>query len=164
MTERVPAGGPYRALSGMHEPLVLESVREARRLVSIYCQQPEVFCEQFVSIVSRAAEKIARVRVEDLLEARDYKGLDLSFFATLKKLLEVYAKYISGLLVTWNEYVIVQFLASTEIGGRVYERGEITILPLHEASLLNVIGLIKVFETSALLELKKSTEKTRATG
>ncbi|MEM0340791.1 MAG: hypothetical protein QXN05_05125 [Acidilobaceae archaeon] len=158
MSERVPAGGIYRAISGMHESLTLDNVKEARRTLSIYCRQLDEFCENYVSLVSKAAEKTAKIRVEDLMESKDYKGLDQQLFDILKKVLNVYSKYIAGFLVTWNELVVVQFLTDVKIRGRTFEKGEVALLPLHEAAVLSVTDIVKVFESIALVEQRK--EKT----
>ena len=37
MSSEVPAGGPYKAALGMHEPLTVEHLKEARRQLSYYC-------------------------------------------------------------------------------------------------------------------------------
>ena len=144
MSERVPAGGPFKAAAGMHESLSLEHLGEARRLLSSYCGSGEEYCCRVVSILRTVAPLVARARIEDLaLSGQSYEGLDKPVLGLFSRLAELYAEYISGLLLTHGEDVIVQALRAFELEGVRVWPGEYVRLPPARALALVAAGLAR---------------------
>ncbi|MCE4603733.1 MAG: hypothetical protein F7B20_02060 [Aeropyrum sp.] len=156
MSERIPAGGPYRALAGSHEPLTTEALREARTVIAHYCSAEAKFCSNYVERLLELSRGIAFKRMVDLYGRQDYKGVDEGIHAALRRLVEFYTHYIGGLYSLHGEDVIVK--ASATVAGEVeLVRGEVTTLPPGEAAKLYVAGLVEPVLSNALtLRLKGS--------
>ncbi len=136
MSERIPAGGAFRAASRMHESLNLEHIRDAKNLLYNYC--PGEFCKEYIARISRSGLLIGKARIEDLSWDEKYVGIDNGVMRIYKKLVELYAEYISGFLATIGENIIIKIKKPTVIGDKlVIEKGETIPLPPGEA-----IGLI----------------------
>ena len=139
MSERVPAGGAFKAAAGMHESLNLEHLSDAKRLLYTYC--PGEFCEAYLDRLTRTALLVARARIEDLSRDEKYAGVDRGIIDLSNRLVQVYAEYISGMLVTVGESVLVRAREPIPLGKTVAEPGETVPLPPAEAIGLVLAGL-----------------------
>lgn len=150
MSERVPLGGPFKAAMGMHEPQTLEPLREARRQLSTYCASPSEMCSKYLEVIVEVSSRMAAVRLEDITAKGAYEGIDKPIIAAYKKLLEIYAKYIAGLLVVWGDQLLVELSGNVEVKGRTLNKGDLVNLSLEEALGLILSGLAKPIESIAL--------------
>jgi len=148
LSERVPAGGPYRAAAGMHEPLSLEHIAEAKKLLSSYC--PGRFCEPLLSSLRESSLLVAEARLLDLAWEKGYAGIDSEVVKALPRLVDLYARYISGMLLTHGEYVIVRVLRVFESRGSLLRKGDIARLPPGEALLLALLGMVEPLEEASV--------------
>ena len=154
MSERIPAGGPYRALSGTHEPLTSELLREARNALSSYCQGDRRFCVKYVEKVLEVSAGIAFKRLVDLY-GEDYRGVDSDVLRLLDSLVEFYSKYMAGVYALHGEEVLVKYKAGLTAGGRSVFPGEIAVLQPGEAAKLYIAGLAEpVASNATALRLK----------
>lgn len=149
MSERIPGGGPFRAASGMHESLSVEHVREARRMVSYYCRSPE-FCGPYVGRLRRVSVAVAALRLSDLSDGDDYRGVDEGFIRAYRMLLRLYASYLEGSLVVVGDYIIVEALGDVRSGDVKLVAGDVAPLPLEVAAGLYVAGLVRPVESNAI--------------
>ncbi len=149
MSERVPAGGPYRAAAGMHESLNLEHLSEARRLLYTYC--PGEFCGEYLERLRKSSLIIARTRIEDLSRDANYVGIDKGILDLYRRMIELYSEYISGLLVTVGENIVVKTLMPVALDDRVVvEKGESLPLPPMKAFGLILAGLAEPIRETAI--------------
>ena len=143
MSERVPAGGAYKAAVGLHEPLSVEHLRSARSMLSIYCRRSGPFCSKYLSLARRASLLVAKARIGDLSGDAKYSGVDEELLKLYEGLVEVYASVLSGLLVSIGEYVMVRAKATVIGGGVDLVEGEVTLLPLGKAASLYLAGVVE---------------------
>jgi len=142
LSERVPAGGPFRAASGMHEALTLEHLNEAKKLVSSYC--PGDFCERLVELLSETSRLVAEARLQDLAWEEAYSGVDSNIVAVLRELVEYYANYIAGFYTVHGEYIVVEATAAFEVeDGILLKKGDVVRLPPGKAVRLIIAGLAR---------------------
>ncbi|BAN89786.1 hypothetical protein [Aeropyrum camini] len=157
MSERVPAGGPYKAVSGSHEVLGSESLREAREALANYCSASRDYCSAYLERLLRLSRGIALKRLVDLYGDSGYKGVDKPVLEVLGSLVEFYASYISGLLPLHGEEVLVRSEATIMEGGVRLLKGEVTAASPGLAARLYVAGLASLVESNAkTLRLKPS--------
>ncbi len=154
LSERVPLGGPFKAAMGMHEPQTLEPLREARRQLSTYCASPSELCSKYLEVLAEVSSRMAAVRLEDIATSGAYEGVDKPVIAAYRKLLEIYSKYIAGLLVVWGDQLLVELAGSVEVEGRMLNKGDLVNMNLEEALGLILSGLAKPVESIALREGK----------
>jgi len=150
LSERIPSGGPFKASIGLHEPLSIEHLREARRLLASYCSEPSRFCEKYIEVVGEIARLVGAVRLEDLMDRSDYTGVDSGVIQLLRKLMEAYSKYIAGFLLTLEDRIAVKALKSVEVGGIRLEEGEVALLPPSEAFPLYLAGEVELIESNLI--------------
>ncbi|MCE4611375.1 MAG: hypothetical protein F7B17_05330 [Desulfurococcales archaeon] len=150
MSSEIPAGGPYKAALGMHEPLTVEHLKEARRQLSYYCTAHARFCREFVARMREASLNVARARLEDLSASRDYVGVDKGVIEVAERLVEFYADYIAGLLALHGEDVAVEARADVRVGKLALRRGEIAFLEPGLAARLAVAGLVEPVRSNAI--------------
>lgn len=149
MSERVPAGGPYRAAAGMHERLTLEHLSEARRLLSSYCRSSRDYCCRVASILTAISPLVARARLEDLSKG-DYEGLDKGIIEIFQRLIDFYARYIGGELLTYGEDVVVRVRSLVEVEGVTLYPGEYARLPPGRAAALVIAGMAEPGRATAI--------------
>ena len=150
MSERVPAGGPYRAAAGLHEPLSLEHIHEAKRLLSSYC--PGRFCGELLGRLEATGLLVAEARIQGLAWSEKYAGVDEDILEAYRELVAHYARYISGAYATHGEYILVEIEATVEVDGVLLRRGEVARLPPGKALRLALAGLARPLpETSIKL-------------
>lgn len=158
MSERIPAGGPYRALSGAHEPLTSELLREARNMLSSYCQGDRRFCSKYVERVLEVSHRVAFKRLVDLY-GEEYRGVDRGIVKVFEDLIDFYSRYIAGVYALHGEEVLVKFKAEAVIGGRRVSPGEVAVLQPGEAARLYIGGFAEpVASNSVALRLKGSKD------
>ena len=150
MSSEIPAGGPYKAALGMHEPLTVEHLKEARRQLSYYCTAHARFCREFIARVRDASLNVARARLEDLPASKDYVGVDKSVLDVAERLVNFYSEYIAGLLALHGEDVAVEAKADVKIGKLPLKRGEIAFLDPGLAARLAVAGLAEPVRSNAI--------------
>ncbi|MCE4625576.1 MAG: hypothetical protein F7C35_06930 [Desulfurococcales archaeon] len=143
MSERVPAGGPYRAAIGLHEGFNLEHLSEARKILSTYCGSGRGYCCTVISMLERIAPLVARARLEDLAGDSKYEGLDKEVIELFSGLLEFYSGYISGLLLGYAEDVIVRVREAFRLEGHLLYPGEYVRLTPGKAAALTLAGLVE---------------------
>ncbi len=148
MSERIPAGGAYRAATGMHDSLNLEHIVEAKRLLYTYC--PGEFCRRFLDLLSEASGLVAKARIEDLSYKESYSGIDSGVMNLYRGLVDFYSGYLSGVLVTVGEDVVVRVLSPLSIDGVVVEAGETVRLPPERAAGLVLAGLAEALRETAI--------------
>ena len=163
MSERIPAGGPYRAAIGIHEPLTLEHLRLARSLVSSYCRSME-FCVKYIEKVSKAALLVAKARVNDLV-GTEYSGLDSELISLFNRFIDFYAGYLAGLYVIAGEDVIARAKTTFKIPqtNAWALEGDIVKLKAHTAMALFVAGLIEPVESFPLKTVKDPSRQAGET-
>lgn len=152
MSERVPAGGAYRAAVGLHEPLSVEHLRAARHLLSIYCRTANPFCSKYLDLVRRASLLVARARIEDLSSDSSYSGIDEGVIRALERLVDFYSNLIAGIMVTVGEYVLVKARATVIGGGADLVEGEVSLVPIDRAATLYVAGLVEPVKSAAAVK------------
>ena len=150
MSERVPAGGPFKSAVGLHEALNVEHLREAKRLLSTYCMEPGDYCESYLERLMRISRLVASSRLEDLKGDEDYAGVDQEIIRLYSRIIEFYSSYIAGVVSTFGEHVIVKAKSTFEVGRALYIRGEIVKLPLDKAAPLYVAGLVEPVKSAAV--------------
>ncbi len=150
MSERVPAGGPFRAAAGMHDMLSLEHLIEARRIISSYCGAGEEYCCRITRLIMDSSRLIAKIRLEDLADNEDYKGLDRGILDIKRKLVELYADYIAGALLGYGEDVVVRIESLVELDGAVFYPGEYLRLDPARAISLVLAGLASPGEATSI--------------
>ena len=141
MSERVPAGGPFRAAAGLHEPLSLEHIHEAKRLLSSYC--PGRFCGELLSRLEPTSLLVAEARLQGLAWREKYAGVDEGILSAYRELVEHYARYIAGLYATHGEYLLVEVTGAVEVDGVLLRKGEVARLPPGKALRLVLAGLAR---------------------
>ena len=150
MSSEVPAGGPFKAALGMHEPLTIEHLKEARRQLSYYCLAEKRFCAEYVKRVKEISLNVASARLEDLAGGEGYAGIDKDLISILGELAGFYADYLSGLLALHGEEVAVIAVAGFEAKGIRLRRGEATVLPPGAAARLTLAGMAKPVKSNAI--------------
>ena len=150
MSSEIPAGGPYKAALGMHEPLTVEHLKEARRQLSYYCTAHVKFCREFIAKVREASINVARARLEDLPASKDYMGVDKGVLDVAERLVSFYADYIAGLLALHGEDVAVEARADIKIGRLPLRKGEIAFLDPGLAARLSVAGLAEPVRSNSI--------------
>jgi len=162
MSSSTPAGGPFKAAVGLHEPLNASLINQARRLLSNYCSSPghARLCLEAVRITRTASQLVARARFEDLLFNDKYSGADKPLFRLLQGVVEFYARLIGGFIVTYGDKPMVEVRAGVSLGGLKLEPGEVVLLPLAEAAFLSALGMVEPVESNLL----KSTSSWRSEG
>jgi len=148
LSGRIPAGGSFKTATRMHESLNLEHILEARRLLYTYC--PGDFCDEYLKRISRISKIVARARIEDLSRDSKYEGIDSGVLDIYRRMIEVYSLYISGLLVTIGESIIVRLQAPTPIDGVIVEPGESLPLPPAKAISLILAGIAEPLRETAI--------------
>jgi len=160
LSERIPAGGPFRAVIGLHEQLNAETIKEARKLWGIYCSEDVELCRRFSSIARKVSSQISLVRIEDI-DPNEYKGLDRDFLTTIKKIIDRYSTYLSGEAISFGEFVLVKFNKDLMLSdSKEYERGEVTLVQLEEAVLLSALDYVEIIKTLSSNQL--SLEKVKS--
>jgi len=157
LSERIPAGGPFRAAAGLHEPLSLEHVSEAKKVIAYYC--PGEQCERLLGIIGESARLVAKARLEDLSSSEKYMGLDQGVIELYSNLILFYSGYISGFYSGYGESIAVEVLAAVEVDGVVLEPGETVLLPPGKAASLAVPGLARPLE-EILIKLARASQAT----
>ncbi|MEB3779626.1 MAG: hypothetical protein GSR85_05270 [Desulfurococcales archaeon] len=150
MSERIPAGGAYRAAVGLHESLSVEHLRNARSILSTYCSEPGVLCGKALEVVRRASMLVAEARISDLAGKPDYTGIDAGIIKLHSRLIEFYSLYISGLVVTYGEHVLVKALTSLRMEGLTVEPGDIIRMEPERAAGLYLAGLVEPVASNAI--------------
>jgi len=150
VSERVPAGGPYRAAVGLHDRLTLEHLQEARRLLSSYCSSGMDYCCRVLRLLGMMSPLVARARLEDLSRNSSYEGLDKGIIDLYRRLERFYSDYVTGVLLEYGEDVIVIIKRLVEIDGVVLVPGEYVRLPPGEAASLFLAGLAMPGEATAI--------------
>ncbi|MCE4619353.1 MAG: hypothetical protein F7C82_01425 [Desulfurococcales archaeon] len=148
MSERIPAGGPFRASTGMHDSLNLEHLSEAKGLLYTYC--PGDFCEEYLARVRKTALLVAKSRLYDLSYDENYAGIDRDVLSLYNKLVELYADYLSGLLVNYGEDIVVRVLHPFSLDGIIVEPGETLPLSLGRGIGLILAGLAEPVRETAI--------------
>ncbi len=148
MSERVPAGGVFRAASMMHESLNLEHLNEAKSLLYTYCPGP--FCREFLDRLAEASKLVAKARLSDLSFDENYMGIDGGLFKAVRRILEVYSDYISGIAVTFGEDMAVRVISPFALDNTVVEPGEIVPVPLDKGVGLILAGLAEPVRETAI--------------
>lgn len=148
MSERIPAGGPFRASTGMHDSLNLEHLAEAKSLLYTYC--PGAFCKGYLPRLLKAAELVARARIYDLSYSESYAGIDRGVLDLYSNLVSLYAEYIAGALITYGEHVVIRAKQPFSLDGVVVEPGEILPLPLNRGFGLVLAGLAEPVRETAI--------------
>lgn len=149
MSERIPAGGPFRAAAGLHESLTLEHLREARQALSYFCSSGG-FCGEYLERMLEVARAVAELRINDLAWKKGYVGLDRGVMEIYQRLVHFYSHYIAGVLVTVGEDVLVRSKANLDYGGLVLVKGDVTMLKVDLAASLYVAGLVEPVESNAI--------------
>lgn len=150
MSERIPAGGPFRASRGMHDSLNLEHLSEAKNQLYTYC--PGEFCESFLSKVKESAILVAKARLFDLSYDENYAGIDKDAISIYNRLVNLYAYYISGLLVNHGEDIVVRVVQPFSLNGIIMEPGEAVPVSLGRGIGLILAGLAEpLWETAIKL-------------
>ena len=144
VSEGIPGGGPYRAAVGMHDPLTVEHLHSARNMLSIYCRGSE-FCREYMGLVEEASRLVAVARIHDL--GGDYRGIDMGIIEGVGRMIEFYARYLSGMYVTVGEMVLSRFNEVLTLDGILYMRGDITLLDPGRAVTLYASGVIEPVES-----------------
>ncbi|MEB3844879.1 MAG: hypothetical protein LRS48_04270 [Desulfurococcales archaeon] len=150
MSERIPAGGPYKAAVGLHESLNLEHIVEAKRVLSIYCSAGRDYCREIIGRLSEVSSLVARARIEDLSWNTEYSGLDAGILGIVRRITEFYAKYIAGFIATFGEDPLMIIRGVVQYGPTVLQEGEIARLPLEKAAALYAAGLAEPVEATAI--------------
>ncbi len=148
MSERIPAGGPYKAAIGMHEPLSLEHLMEAKRMLSVYCGAGEQYCCSLIRYLVEASLLVARSRLNDLIDNKKYNGIDKGLLVLYDRLIKFYALYISGLALTFGEDPIMIAKHRVEIDGVLVQPGEYIRLPVDKAAALYLAGIMEPAQTT----------------
>ena len=148
MSERVPAGGPFRAASGMHDSLNLEHLSDAKTILYTYC--PGRFCKEFLGRLMEASMLVAKARLHDLSFSDNYVGIDKGFFDSMRMMVEIYADYISGLAVTFGEDIVVRIKTVLVLDDIVLEPGDVVPLPLDKAVGLILAGVAELARETAI--------------
>ena len=150
MSEQVPAGGPYKAAIGLHEPLLVEHLKDARRMLSYYCLSKREYCDGYVRRVLEASRSVAEARLEDIAGSKDYRGVDADIMKSLPDLVSFYSEYLAGLYVLHGEDVMVRSKADLDREGLSLRRGEITLLPPGTALRLALSRLVEPVRSNAI--------------
>ncbi len=148
MSERIPAGGPYKAAAGLHEPLSLEHLMEARRAASIYCGSQDEYCCQFLRHLKKASILVAKARIRDLVENANYTGIDSGILELYNRLVEFYADYISASLLSYGENPVMHLRTSIVLDGVKLEKGEYVEMDPAKAAALYVASIAEPVETT----------------
>ena len=157
MSERIPAGGPFRAAAGLHEPLSLEHLAEAKRVVSYYC--PGEFCWRLLALIEESSRLVAEARILDLSRSEKYMGLDRQVRDLYSRLVSYYSGLIAGFYAGYGESVAVEVLAHVEVDGVVLRPGETVALPPGRAAELVMAGLARPLE-EILIKLARASKPT----
>jgi hypothetical protein len=150
LSERIPAGGPYRAAVGLHDTLSLEHIEEARRVLATYCRAPTDLCCRLLSILEEASTLVAWARLTNLARSEKYEGIDSGIISLLGKLVYFYSQYIMGALLGYGDDVIVEVLSPVRINGMDLSPGEYVRLDPGKAAALYLAGLARPGEATAI--------------
>ncbi|MEN3000135.1 MAG: hypothetical protein ABDH61_06160 [Acidilobaceae archaeon] len=122
------------------EPLSLEQLREARRVLSVYCRRRGEMCAKYLEISSRTAKAASGLRIFELVRSEEYSGIDAGIGGLIREIEELYALYLSGIWVTLAGDPLVKLLSDLTLEGARYERGDLVALSLEKAVVLSALG------------------------
>jgi len=164
LSKSMPAGGPYKAAVGLHEPLTAASLSASRKALLSYCASKGrlPYCSKYLDLVTRLSRDISRARFEDLLFDSEYQGADSRLFAIIRRALEFYADLLAGKLGVYGDRILVKTRYPLRYHSLILEEGEIVLIPIPEALLLASLGLLEPLESN-LLKLA-STEEAGVAG
>ncbi|AFZ70167.1 hypothetical protein Calag_0396 [Caldisphaera lagunensis DSM 15908] len=142
MSEKIPAGGPYKAAIGIHEQLNADDIKDSRRLWSTYCTNDLELCKKFYDIIINISNLIAEARIEDI-DSSTYQGIDKDFLNIMNSIKNNYSLYLSGSIISFGEFVLVKFNRGISLpNGKFIEKNEISLIPLEEAILLSSLKYV----------------------
>ena len=150
MSRSIPAGGPFKAAIGLHEPLTGANLREAKKALLNYCISGPKFCKKYLEVLNEMSSLIARIRIDDLLFDEGYEGIDSGLFKALRTIIDFYAKILAGEVAGYGDRVLVVTAKDSWYNGRYLERGEVLLLPLPDALMLTALGVATPVESNLL--------------
>lgn len=151
MSNSIPAGGPFKAAVGLHEPLTASTLAQTRRILASYCASSwRDLCLKIIKVSSEASALVSRARFEDLAFNGTYRGSDSPLFEKIRVIINFYAKLIAGLIVVYGDKPLVRAKAKVPLGNSTLEPGEVVLLPLAEAALLSALGFVEPVESNLL--------------
>ncbi len=147
MSEKIPAGGPYKAAIGIHEQLNADDIKDSRKLWSAYCSNDLELCRKFYDIIMNISNLISEARIEDV-DASTYQGIDKDFLYIINLIKNNYSLYLSGAVISFGEFVLVKFNRDISLpNGKFLEKNEISLIPIEEAILLSSLKYVSPVTT-----------------
>jgi len=158
LSERIPAGGPYKAAIGIHEQINADDIKDSRKLWSTYCSNDLELCKRFYNVVISMTNLISEARLEDI-DVKNYQGIDKEFLNVVETIKNNYSLYLSGGVISFGEFVLAKFNRDlTLLNGKFMEKNEVSLIPLEEALLLsslNYVNLVKTLPYKIINNLQK---------
>jgi hypothetical protein len=150
MSKSIPAGGPFKAAVGLHEPLTGANLREAKKALLNYCLAGPDFCRKYLEVINNVSDLIAKVRLDDLLFEEKYEGVDAELFKALRAIVNTYAKILAGEVAGYGDRILVITTRETLYNGKHLKEGEILLLPISEALILTALSVVTPVESNLL--------------
>jgi len=147
LSERIPAGGPYKAAIGIHEQINADDIKDSRKLWGTYCSNDLELCKRFYNVVISMTKLISEARLEDI-DAKNYQGIDKEFLNIMEYIRNNYSLYLSGSVISFGEFILVKFNRDlTLLNGKFMEKNDVSLIPMEEALLLSSLNYVELVKT-----------------
>ena len=123
------------------ELLNSEHIREARRLLSVYCRKGGEMCTKYLEITSKTSRIVGSLRLLELRKSKDYSGIDAGIIELTRKVEELYSMYLSGIWLVSAGNPLVKLLSDLTLEGVRYEKGDLLALSIEKAVALSALGI-----------------------